>query len=514
MFVRLFNTHYFKRGITSHVYKGVVGLEVHAQLSSKSKLFSRAPNKFNAPVNSCVDNFDAAIPGTLPVLNKFCVEAAVKIGLVMNCILNMRSTFDRKHYFYADMPSGYQITQQSNPIAKQGYIEFPIIHKKQVISKICKLIQIQLEQDSGKSLHDIEARKVLIDLNRAGAPLVEFVFCPDLEDGYQAAALVKELCLILTAIKVCSCKMEEGALRVDANVSVHKPGQPLGTRTEVKNIGSISGIQHAVDYEINRQTDILMKNGRIINETRTWDAVKQKTLPMRDKEVVLDYRFIPEPNLLPVYLSNEDTDEENVVSITRLAKKIPELPSQSRMRLINEYHLNDITAFLLVDDLELLKIFDKILSDNPNRNPKYVSNILTNNVRTLCNKKKCQIIDLKLTHIQIGQVVDLLENQTINQNFVLPILEILEKNENYTAEIIVENKNWQQILDNDTIENVCRNIIKNNSKLVNQYFKGKDKTFFALAGLIAKEMDGRINMGKATEKLKSILNEEKDIRNK
>lgn len=252
MYKRLFSTNILKRSISAHDYKGVVGLEVHAQISSKSKLFSPGPNKFNAPVNSCVDNFDAAVPGTLPVLNRFCVESAVKIGLVMNCVINNKSTFDRKHYFYADLPAGYQITQQLNPIGRKGFIEFPMVERKQVVNKIAELHQIQLEQDSGKSLHDDVENKVLIDLNRAGAPLVEFVFCPDLENGEQAAALVKELCLLLTTIKVCSCKMEEGALRVDANVSVHRKGEPLGTRSEVKNIGSISGIHHAVNFEISR----------------------------------------------------------------------------------------------------------------------------------------------------------------------------------------------------------------------------------------------------------------------
>lgn len=251
-FKRVFSTSSIRKSLSTHEYKGVVGLEVHAQLSSKSKLFSPAPNKFNAPVNSCVDNFDAAIPGTLPVLNRFCVEAAVKIGLVMNCVINNKSTFDRKHYFYADLPAGYQITQQLNPIGRKGFLEFPMMERKDVIKKRTELHQIQLEQDSGKSLHDDVEKKVLIDLNRAGAPLVEFVFCPDLENGEQAAALVKELCLLLTTIKVCSCKMEEGALRVDANVSVHKKGEPLGTRSEVKNIGSISGIHHAVNFEISR----------------------------------------------------------------------------------------------------------------------------------------------------------------------------------------------------------------------------------------------------------------------
>lgn len=248
------NIHFIRRTLftQNYDYKGVVGLEIHAQIASKSKLFSPSPVSFSAPVNSCVDDFDAAIPGTLPQLNRFCVEAAVKTALALKCNINKVSTFDRKHYFYADLPAGYQITQQRNPIAKNGFLCFPMLHRKKVINKQSNLIQIQLEQDSGKSLHDDIENKVFIDLNRAGIPLMEFVFSPDLENGEEASSLVKELCLILKKINVCSCKMEEGALRVDANVSVHRKGDPLGIRTEVKNIGSISGVHHAVNYEISR----------------------------------------------------------------------------------------------------------------------------------------------------------------------------------------------------------------------------------------------------------------------
>lgn len=508
MYKRLFHITRIRRSFSTHDYKGVVGLEVHAQLSSKSKLFSAAPNKFNAPVNSCVADFDAAIPGTLPVLNRFCVECAVKIALVMHCDINKKSTFDRKHYFYSDLPAGYQITQQVNPIAKNGFIEFPMIEGKKVVTKKSKLHQIQLEQDSGKSLHDEVEKKVLIDLNRAGAPLVEFVFCPDLENGEQAAALVKELCLLLTTIKVCSCKMEEGALRVDANVSVHRTGEPFGTRTEVKNIGSISGISQAVNFEIKRQIEVLGKGERIINETRTWDAVKHRTIPMRDKEVVLDYRFMPEPNLLPVHLTTDEHEEEDVVSITKLAKQIPELPSQSRTRLVTNHKLTPNMALLIVDDSHLLLTFDKILSRNPNRNPQVVANILINSVRKICNLKKCDIQNLKLTPEKIGQVVDLLEQNVINLNFMQRLLEALDDEmtkDDETAESIVDKNDWKQILDDDVIEKVCVTVIENNPKLVDQFRKGKEKLFYALVGLVAKEMDGKINMTKATKILKSLL---------
>ncbi|XP_045522791.1 glutamyl-tRNA(Gln) amidotransferase subunit B, mitochondrial isoform X6 [Pieris brassicae] len=274
-------------------WQSVVGLEVHAQLNTESKLFSGAQNTFGGLVNNCVSLFDAAIPGTLPVLNRKCVELGVLAALAFSCRVNEVSTFDRKHYFYADLPAGYQITQQRAPLANDGVINFqvytPGVHKKPY-NKSSMIKQIQLEQDSGKSLHDIELKQSLVDLNRAGAPLIEIVFEPDLEDGEEAAALVKELVLIVQRLGVCSGRMEEGALRVDANVSIRREGDPLSTRTEIKNIGSVRGVASAVRYEIDRQQSVLENGGNIINETRMWDAAAKVTVPMRDKEVVQDYR--------------------------------------------------------------------------------------------------------------------------------------------------------------------------------------------------------------------------------
>ncbi|CAH1970282.1 unnamed protein product [Acanthoscelides obtectus] len=275
------------QAIEKSQWQSVVGLEVHAQIKSNSKLFSGASTKFSSPVNTGVALFDCSIPGTLPVLNKRCVEAGVLTALALGCRVNPVSYFDRKHYFYADLPMGYQITQQRAPLAVQGELKFqvytPAIHKKPYQAKV-KIQQIQLEQDSAKSLHDTD--RSLVDLNRAGVPLMELVFDPDLKDGEEAAALVKELVLILQKLNTCSCKMEEGALRVDANVSIHKEGEPLGVRTEIKNIGSIRGVASAVESEIKRQIQVRNALGTITNETRAWDPINKTTVAMRDKEVV------------------------------------------------------------------------------------------------------------------------------------------------------------------------------------------------------------------------------------
>ncbi|GLH00227.1 Glutamyl-tRNA(Gln) amidotransferase subunit B, mitochondrial [Gryllus bimaculatus] len=406
-------------------WQSVVGLEIHAQISSRSKLFSGASTNFGSPVNCNVSFFDAATPGTLPVLNRSCVEAAVLTALALSCKINAVSLFDRKHYFYADLPAGYQITQQRAPIAEDGKLQFqvytPSIHKKPYL-KSSRIKQLQLEQDSGKSLHDSTEKRSLVDLNRAGVPLMELVFEPDLEDGEEAAALVKELCLILLRLNTCSCKMEEGALRVDANVSVHQPSEPLGTRTEIKNIGSIRGVANAIQFEIQRQINILNKGGVVINETRSWDPVYKQTLPMRDKEEKQDYRYMPEPNLPPLRLLIEGQlipkDAKNLVNVRELQNRIPELPEETRRKLIKQYGLSSESAIQLV---------------------------------------------------------------------------------------IVEERKWIQITDEDEITKICADVLKNNQKMVEQYRNGKTKLFDAFVGLVAKHTDQRANMEVVVKKLKMLL---------
>jgi aspartyl-tRNA(Asn)/glutamyl-tRNA(Gln) amidotransferase subunit B len=332
-------------------WKSVIGLEIHAQIASESKLFSGSKNSFSAEINSSVSLLDAAIPGCLPVLNKRCVEAAVKTALALNCKINEVSMFDRKHYFYSDLPAGYQITQQRAPIAGKGALSFPVltpVKQSKAYYKSVRLHQLQLEQDSGKSLHDDELKISLIDLNRAGMPLMELVFEPDLSDGEEAAALVKELILIFSRIQTCHCRMEEGQLRVDANVSIHKEGDPLGTRTEIKNIGSVRGVAQAIEYEIQRQKTVRDQGGVIINETRQWDATSKTTIAMRDKEVVQDYRYMPEPNLLPLHLNMSEIESNEMVNVKSIEKSLPVLPQGLRDELVNDHKLSQITAMILV----------------------------------------------------------------------------------------------------------------------------------------------------------------------
>ncbi|RXN12302.1 glutamyl-tRNA(Gln) amidotransferase subunit mitochondrial [Labeo rohita] len=332
---------------------GVVGLEIHAQIQSTSKLFSGSHVRFLAPPNSLVSHFDASLPGTLPVLNRRCVEAAVLTGLALNCTINKKSLFDRKHYFYADMPAGYQITQQRVPIAVDGilvYSHFEGRKRNQVVTKSVKIKQIQLEQDSGKSLHDDERSQTLIDLNRAGVGLMELVMEPEMCCGEEAAAAVRELQLILQALGTCQANMAEGQLRVDANVSVHRPGEPLGVRTEVKNINSVRHLAKAIDYEIQRQMEVLQSGGTVLNETRAFDSKSG---------------FMPEPNLPPLFVYESEAsvpggvDPAQAVVIDRLSTQLPELPSVKRTRLVETHGILQEHSFTLVVFQEMWKAPEK-----------------------------------------------------------------------------------------------------------------------------------------------------------
>ncbi|CAH1389361.1 unnamed protein product [Nezara viridula] len=484
----------------------VVGLEIHVQLKSNAKLFSPSTTIFGAPANTNVSLFDAAIPGTLPVLNKKCVELGVYTALALSCDVNSVSFFDRKHYFYADLPAGYQITQQRAPLACNGQLEFPVyqpgVHKKPY-TKLSKIHQMQLEQDSGKSLYDINGRN-LVDLNRAGVPLIEIVFAPDLSDGYEAAALVKELILILRRIETCSCKMEEGALRIDANVSVHKEGESLGIRTETKNIGSIRGVSHAVNYEIKRQIDLLESGGMVTNETRAWDAFLDETVPMRDKEMKQDYRFMPEPNLPPLRLDSMENTEENI-SVSKLKQSLPELPAESREKLAKSFDLLPETVIQLVNIEDLFLIFNSIMKENKNRNAKTVATILLVELMTLINKGLTDFNDGKFNEVKLGNIVDLIQSGDININIAKLVMEeIANGNNNSPKEIITALGLWQ-VKDTDELTQICIKIIKDNPEIVNQYKKGKKKVLFALLGKVASETNKKAKMDVVAELLKEML---------
>ncbi|XP_054275280.1 glutamyl-tRNA(Gln) amidotransferase subunit B, mitochondrial [Macrosteles quadrilineatus] len=502
---------------TSPKYKtddlvGVVGLEIHAQINSVSKLFSGAGTDFASPVNHNVSLFDASIPGTLPVLNRRCVEAGVLTALALKSTLSPVSMFDRKHYFYADMPQGYQITQQRMPLARGGQLQFQVVipgNKKPSYTRTARLHQLQLEQDSGKSLHDPVLSRSLIDLNRAGVPLMELVFEPDLVNGDEAAALVKELTLVLTKLNTCLCKMEEGGMRVDANISVHKPGAPLGVRTEVKNIGSVRAVARAVNYEIQRQQDVLRKGGSVVNETRSWDAERSCTVPMRDKEEKQDYRFMPEPNLPPLRLDMDGTCRHpHMVSVPELLAALPELPEQTRLRLQADYPLSPDITMRLVNEPELQEMFECVVRDNPSCSHVIAANLLTIELMTLVNKDLCSLGSGRPSTKDIGVLTELFQDKKINLQTVRTVLEILAGDSTQSATEIITNQEMWLVSDPGEITRICEEAIQRNPKLVEAYKKGKTKIFSALLGDIAKVTKNRADMSLVTKQLQELLKKE------
>ncbi|XP_020817461.1 glutamyl-tRNA(Gln) amidotransferase subunit B, mitochondrial [Drosophila serrata] len=506
--IRRFGTQPKLATIPKRKWRSVVGLEVHAQIASASKLFSGSGTSFGAPLNSSVAYFDASIPGTLPVLNRKCVESGIKTALALGCRVNEVSMFDRKHYFYADLPNGYQITQQRAALANNGIMTFPVITPgKKVYYKSVKLLQLQLEQDSGKSLHDEQLKRSLVDLNRAGLPLMELVFAPDLETGEEAASLVKELMLILRRLQTCSCKMEEGALRVDANISIHQEGEPLGVRTEVKNIGSVRSISQAITYEINRQLETVADGGVITNETRSWDAENRRTVAMRDKEVLQDYRFMPEPNLPPLHVNLKPGSKstEDLLSVAALSEEIPELPEDTRQRLIEQYNLNADTSIILVNEPVLLEHFLSIsrsLTQLPN---KVIYNFLINDLLTYCNKLNLDVEDCSIKADDLRDILSYLHSEQINIQAARQLIELQQQNPGVKIIELIKLHNLQQICCPEAISKLCQQAIANQTKAVQQYQKGKAKALFAIVGEVGKLSNQKANMKMVVEYLEKQL---------
>ncbi|XP_014470013.1 PREDICTED: glutamyl-tRNA(Gln) amidotransferase subunit B, mitochondrial [Dinoponera quadriceps] len=491
-------------------WKPTVGLEIHAQIATKSKLFSNASSDFVSPINSCVSFFDCATPGTLPVLNRKCVESAVLTALALSCRLNEISLFERKHYFYADLPAGFQITQQRQPIAVGGEINFYVSDpriQKQPYSKSSKIKQIQLEQDSGKSLHNEDMKRSLIDLNRAGVPLLEFVFEPDLVDGEEAAALVKELAFVLQILGVCSSKMEEGALRVDANVSVSDRDGNLGVRTEIKNISSVRAVAAAIKYEINRHISILEACGEVFNETCAWDAANKRTIPMREKEEKEDYRFMPETNLPPlrIHVREDLPNKDNLVDAVLLRQQLPELPAQIRLRLKNVLKISPAITIALMSDLKLLQLFHRIIEKDEKREPQLVAKFLVVHVLTFIYKNKLTIEFCDLHSDFIGQLIDLLQNKLINLLIVAKVLDKLITEPKKLPREIVEEHNWFLISDKKILEQMCLEVIEKNPKIVRKYKNGNKKVFGAFMGQIARNTNECADMAAVATIMERLL---------
>ena len=460
-------------------YEVIIGLEVHAELSTKTKIFCSCPTKFGAAPNTQTCPICMAMPGTLPVLNEKVVEYAVKAGLATNCEISRNSKNDRKNYFYPDLPKAYQISQYDQPLCEHGYVE---IDTKEGKKKI-RLTRIHIEEDAGKLNHDEFAGGSLVDLNRAGVPLIEIVSEPDLRSSEEVEEYLKRLKSILEYIEVSDCKMQEGSFRADVNVSVRKKGDSkLGTRTEMKNMNSFRSITRAIEYEVDRQIDVIEDGGEVEQETLRWDDVSGKTFPMRDKEDAQDYRYFPDPDLVAIKLSEE--------YIENIKKSLPELPESRKERYLKEYGLSEKDANIITASKYLSDLFEGAIKVC--NNAKAVNNWIISDISRILNETEMEPIEIPFDSNQLGKLVILIDKGTISSSIGKKVLEELFENPRDPEELIKE-KGWIQISDEGAIKEVVLKVLEANPQSVADYKGGKDKALGFLVGQAMKETKGKAN---------------------
>ena len=473
-------------------YEVVIGLEVHAELSTKTKIFCSCPTEFGAAPNTHVCPVCMAMPGTLPVLNEKVVEYAVKAGLATNCEISRNSKNDRKNYYYPDLPKSYQISQFDKPLCEHGYVEIDTPNGKKKI----RLLRIHIEEDAGKLNHDEFAGGSLVDLNRAGVPLIEMVSEPDLRSAEEVEAYMRKLKSILEYIEVSDCKMQEGSLRADVNVSVRKKGDTkLGTRTEMKNMNSFRSIVRAIEYEVERQIDVLEDGGKIEQETLRWDDVSGKTFPMRDKEDAQDYRYFPDPDLVAIKLSEE--------YIENIKNTLPELPESRKERYLKEYELSEKDAKLITASKYLSDLFEKAIEVC--HNPKAVCNWIISDISRILNETEMEPIAIPFDANQLGKLVVLIDKGTISSSIGKKVLVELFENPRDPEEIIKE-KGWIQISDEGAIKEVVMKILEANPQSVADFKAGKDRALGFLVGQAMKETKGKANPKMLNEMFLAELN--------
>ncbi len=472
----------------------VIGLEVHAQVTSKSKLFSGASTEFGGEPNSHVSLVDAAMPGMLPVINEECVRQAVRTGLGLNAQINLRSVFDRKNYFYPDLPQGYQISQYKSPVVGEGEVTVELDGGKTATIGIERL---HLEQDAGKLLHDQSPTMSYVDLNRSGVALMEIVSKPDIRDAEQAKAYVTKMRSILRYLGTCDGDMEKGSLRADVNVSVRKPGGPLGTRCEIKNMNSITFIGQAIEYEARRQIEILEDGGAIEQETRLYDPNKGETRSMRSKEEAHDYRYFPDPDLLPLEFTQAFVDA--------LKMELPELPDQKRARFISEFGLSPYDACVLVAERESANFYETVLAGLANgaRDGKLAANWVINELFGRLNKEGGVISASPISAEQLGAIVDLIGEGTISGKIAKDLFEIVWQEGGDPREL-VESRGMKQVTDLSAIEKVVDDIIAGNPDKVAQA-KAKPQLVGWFVGQVMKSSGGKANPQAVNDLLKSKL---------
>ena len=461
-------------------YEMVMGLEVHSELSTKTKIFCSCPTEFGGAPNTHVCPVCMAMPGSLPVLNEKVVEYAVKAGLATNCTIAKDSKNDRKNYFYPDLPKSYQISQFDKPLCENGYVE---IETSQGTKKI-RLVRIHIEEDAGKLNHDPYGGGTLVDLNRAGVPLIEIVSEPDFRSAEEVEAYLRKLKSILEYIEVSDCKMQEGSLRADVNVSVRKKGETkLGTRTEMKNMNSFRSITRAIEYEAARQVQVLEDGGEVIQETLRWDDVSGKTFPMRDKENSQDYRYFPDPDLVAIKLSDE--------YINNVKNNLPELPESRKKRYIEEYNLTEKEANLLTASKYISNMFEE--ASKISGNIKAAANWLLSDVSRILNEKELEAENIHFSAQNFAELLMLIDKGTISTAIAKKVLEEMFENSNKKPSEIIEEKGWIQISDENAIKEVVLKILADNNQSVVDYKAGKDKALGFLVGQAMKATKGKAN---------------------
>ena len=472
------------------IWEMVIGLEIHAQISSKSKLFSGASASFGSDANSSVSLVDAAMPGMLPVINKFCVEQAVKTGLALNAQINNTSVFDRKNYFYADLPQGYQISQFTKPIVGEGEIVIDLDDGNQTTIGIERL---HLEQDAGKSLHDQHPTKSFIDLNRTGVALMEIVSKPDIRSPQEAGAYVKKIRSILRYIGACDGNMEEGSLRADCNVSVRKQGDAFGTRCEIKNLNSIRFIIQAIQSEAERQVDIIEAGGKIKQETRLFDTSTGETRSMRSKEDAHDYRYFPDPDLLPLEFSDSWVKE--------IKGTLPELPDTLKKRLVNDYGITDYDASILVEEKDFVDFY---LEAANGVDGKLTANWMITELFGALKKENIMFLNSPVTPQKLGELIDLISKGVISGKIAKDVFSDMMITKKSPSEIVKE-KGLEQVSDDKEIMKLIDKVISENQDKVKDYLGGKDKLLGFFVGQVMKLSQGKANPGLVNKLLKESL---------
>jgi aspartyl-tRNA(Asn)/glutamyl-tRNA(Gln) amidotransferase subunit B len=469
----------------------VIGLEVHAQVVSRAKLFSGASTAFGAEPNAQVSFVDAAFPGMLPVINRACVEQAVKTGLGLNATINEVSVFDRKNYFYPDLPAGYQISQYKQPIVGEGHLDIDLANGE---TKRVGIERLHLEQDAGKSIHDQHPQKTYIDLNRAGVALMEIVSKPEMRSPEEAGAYMRKMRALVRYLGTCDGNMEEGSLRCDANVSVRRPGEGLGTRCELKNINSIRFVMQAIEYEARRQVELLEEGGAIRQETRLFDSAKGVTRPMRSKEHAHDYRYFPDPDLLPLVLDRKWIEE--------VRANLPELPDAKKARFVSDYKLTPYDAGVLVAEKENAEFFEVVARGR--KDPKLAANWVIVELFGALNRLGRDIASSPVSATQLAGLLDLIENDTISGRIAKDVFGFMVET-GKDAAAIVEERGLRQVTDTGAIEGAIDNVIAENAAKVAEYRGGKQALFGWFVGQVMKSTGGKANPAAVNELLRKKL---------